>query len=100
MQAGEDSAADPASDPSFGPQPVFHRQGSKPQTLNPKPKAQDRTLNPKPKALIKGFQDSRVWGFGRFWNAQWRPAPSKEAWRAQPVTDGQASLLKSKLEER
>ncbi|CAE7563907.1 unnamed protein product [Symbiodinium sp. CCMP2592] len=52
VQAGEDSLADPGSDPSFGPQPVFHR-----------------------------------------------PAPSKEAWRAQPVTDGQASLLKSKLEE-
>ncbi|CAE6926053.1 unnamed protein product [Symbiodinium sp. CCMP2456] len=28
-----------------------------------------------------------------------RPAPSKDAWRAQPVTDGQALLLKSKLEE-
>ena len=25
--------------------------------------------------------------------------PSKDAWRARPVTDGQASLLKSKLEE-
>ncbi|CAE7896447.1 unnamed protein product, partial [Symbiodinium microadriaticum] len=52
MHAGEDSAADPAPDHSFGPPPVFHR-----------------------------------------------PAPSKDAWRAQPVTGGQASLLKSKLEE-
>ncbi|CAE7646565.1 unnamed protein product [Symbiodinium pilosum] len=28
-----------------------------------------------------------------------RRPPSKDAWRARPVTDGQASLLKSKLEE-